>query len=353
MWWSGIDMMAIRGAAEVVILAVAVSFAGRAGAAESVSRPRAEQLFYEGKQALDRHDYEKACADFQQSLALAPRGSVFRNLANAEWALGRTVEALAHLRAALAQGDLPAENRGRAERDLATFYAATGHLAVETDPGAIVLVDGVKAEGVASGSAPIDVKTGVRALEARLGNLSAHTEVDAKAGEVLRVDLFVDRPKPLAVRAGRLSAAPMASPPAHVSTERVPSMPEGRSGDGAKGRRMLGMAIGGAGFASLATGAVFFVLATHAEHSAASAAAGLGTSSCAGASPAAGCAALTDARSSERTDGAASRVLIGAGAAALVAGAVLALWPSQPTGPVAMVPWVGPTDARLGVEGSF
>src|ERR1700746_3924621 len=101
-----------------------------ARATDAASAARAEKLFYEGLDALSRHDYEHARESFEGSVALVPRGSALRNLATVEWALERHVEALKHSRAALQTTDLPAEMRERARRDVDAAYAATGHIAV-------------------------------------------------------------------------------------------------------------------------------------------------------------------------------------------------------------------------------
>ncbi len=333
---------------------LALTCASPAVAAEPAAT--AERLFYEGRQALDRGDYARARLDFEQSLALAPRGSVLRNLANAEWALGLPVDALRHLRAALDRSDLPSDSRARARRDLETLYAATGHLAIQTDPGARVWIDGVLADGEAPWAAPLDVAPGARTVEARLRDRSGHLEVEAKPGTVVAVDV------PLALSAASVPLAPNArqsatsmgiAPPASHS----PAMTSGEvrsEGRSFWNARMIGGVVGaGAGLAALALGAFFFAQATGDEHAATSAARGLGPSACGGQEQPSGCFELRDALAAQKTDAAASRLLVGLGAASTVAGAAMILWPSPSPSAWAVRPVLGPTEARLDLEGRF
>jgi tetratricopeptide (TPR) repeat protein len=316
-----------------------------ARAADTVVAARAEKLFYEGLDALGRRDYERAREDFEASVALVARGSALRNLATVDWALGRHLDALKHLRAALQTADLPAEMRVRASADLDAAYAATGHIAVNTDAGATVLVDGARVDGTAPLGDPLDVEPGVRVVETRLGDRVARSEVDAKPGVVVKAD----------VRVG-----PALGPPASA----VPTPTEApRDRDGSEGwtphsfwntRRGLGAALTGVGVASLAVGVGFFVEAVSQEDRASSAAAGLGPSSCSAPAPPASCATLTDALSAQRTDAVVSRVLIGVGIVGALAGGAMLLWPEPVrTHGVAVLPLIHPSGSEIAVEGKF
>ena len=70
--------------------------------------------------------------------------SAHYNLSVVETALGKKVDALKHLRAALQQADLKVAIRVRAQHDFDEAYAQTGHIAVRTEAGAKVTVDGAK-----------------------------------------------------------------------------------------------------------------------------------------------------------------------------------------------------------------
>jgi hypothetical protein len=329
---------------------VAVAAATRLGIAQAQEAPRAEQLFYERLRALHTQAYEQARTLFEQSLVIAARGSVLLDLAKAEWALGRHVDALKHLRAALERSDLPADNRQPAERGLARWNAAVGHIVVKTDAGAHLQIDGKPIDGAAPFAEPLDVEPGVRVVETRLGSLSVRAEVDAKAGVVVEVNAFVAHPVPAASMASDVSSRP-AEPPPPGPAALSPAPPS--SGVFWNPRRLAGASVAGAGVVSLIVGGGFFALASSDEHRATAAAAGLGPSGCSGPSRASACSAQDMAVASERTDGTISRVAIGAGIAAVVAGAVLAVWPSASTRDVAIAPVIHANGGGLAFQGTF
>ncbi len=318
--------------------------------AQAPEAPRAEQLFYEGVRALHEQAYERARTLFEQSLAIAARGSVLLDLAKAEWALGRHVDALKHLRAALERFDLPADNRQPAQRGLARWNAAVGHIAVNTDAGARVQVDGRPIDGAAPFADPIDVEPGVRVVETRLGALSGRAEVDAKAGVVVEANAFVARASPAPSMMSTLS-----SPPAAPPTPGAAALPADTPSSGTfwNPRRLVGVGVAGAGVVSLVVGGVFFAVASSDEHRATAAASGLGPSGCSGASRPPACSSQDMAVASERTDGTISRVAIGAGIAAVVAGAMVAVWPSASTRDVAIAPAINSNGGSLALEGKF
>jgi len=323
--------------------------AAPARAADAASSARAEKLFYEGLDALTRHDYEHARESFAASVALVPRGSAFRNLATVDWALGRHVEALKHSRAALQTTDLPADMRERAKRDVDTAYAATGHITVNTDPGATVTIDGVRMELVAPLAGPVDVEPGVRSVQARLGDRIGYSDVEAKPGVVVSASVFVS-PQAVEPASSASGSTAMASEPQRERPRELgPTSPSFWNT-----RRVAGAAVAGAGAVSLGVGVVFFAEALSQESRASSAAVGLGPSSCIGPSPSAACATLSDAISAQRTDAMASRVLLSVGAVAAVAGAAMLLWPESARSPtVAVVPIVSSVGNGVRVEGRF
>ena len=103
----------------------------------------------------------------------------------------------------------------------------------------------------------------------------------------------------------------------------------------------------------LIVGGAFFALAASDERRATAAASGLGPSGCSGPSRAPACSAQDVAVAAERTDGTISRVAIGAGIAAAVAGAVLAVWPSASTRDVAIAPVIHSNGGGLALKGRF
>ena len=329
---------------------VAVTAATRVGMAQAPDAPRAEQLFYEGLRALHEQAYEQARTLFERSLAIAARGSVLLDLAKAEWALGRHVDALKHLRAALDRSDLPADNRQPAERGLARWNTAVGHIAVRTDDGAHLQIDGRPIDGAAPFSEPLDVEPGVRVVETRLGALSGRAEVDAKAGVVVEVNAFVARPASAPSMVSDVSSRP-AEPPAPGPVALSPD--PASSGAFWNPRRLAGVSVAGVGVVSLIVGGAFFALASSDERRATAAAAGLGPSGCSGPSRASACSVQDMAIASERTDGTVSRVAIGAGIAAIVVGAVVAAWPAVSTRDLAIAPALNSNGGGFTLEGKF
>src|SRR5258708_1781396 len=121
--------------------ALALSLNARAAGAQDKAT-EAQTRFGEGVKAYARGDYEHARLLFLQSLALVSRGSVLRNLGLAEMELGRPVDALHHLRAALELPDLDPKRRSVTENDIREAYRATGHIVVQTAEGATLAIDG-------------------------------------------------------------------------------------------------------------------------------------------------------------------------------------------------------------------
>jgi hypothetical protein len=322
--------------------------------AQVAQAPRAEELFDEGVRALHRLDYEDARVRFEQSVALAPRGSVLLDLAKAEWALGRHVDAVQHLRAALRRSDLPAENRESSERGLDRWSATLGHIAVVTDTGASVRVDQAPIERLAPLADPVDVEPGPHLIETRLGDWSGRVEVDAKPGGVTEARAFVVHPALPAAAPGMptdlrpQAQAVLIDSPARTNSDAVAVGPFWNT------QRAVGVGIAGAGVASLVVGGVFYALASRDENRATSAAPpGLGPSGCAGSSRPSACVSQDMALSAERSDGAISRVAMGIGLGAVLLGGVIFAWPSSKPPSVALSATARPDGGELHLQGSF
>jgi hypothetical protein len=338
----------MRRTAAIWVLVVAM-LGARAGAAQEV--PRAEQLFRDGVRALHGHDYEQARTLFEQSFALAPRGSVLLDLAKAEWALGRHVDAIKHLRAALERSDLPAANREPTQRGLARWSAAMGHIVVNTDAGASVRMDAMPVEGNAPLAGPVDVEPGVRVVETRLGELSGRVEVEAKEGVVVEADAFVVHPAPTsAPSVTRIEL----SPPVRNQPLPSPGIGTPRPPDSFwNTRRAVGVGMAGAGVVSMVVGSVFFASASRDESRATAAALGLGPFGCAGEMRPAACSAQDTAVSAERADGTISRVAMGLGIASIVVGTTAILWPSTSARNVGIAGTLRPNGGELDLQGRF
>jgi tetratricopeptide (TPR) repeat protein len=329
-----------------IITGVAIlTAAARTQAADATSASPAERLFYQGLEELGRHAYERAREDFEASVALAPRGSALRNLATVDWALGLHVEALKQLRAALRSDDLSSEVRESARKDLDAAYAATGHIALHTDPDATVRIDGVVLDGPVLND-PIDVEAGHRVIETRLGDRTGRVEVEAKPGVVVAADVFV---------------AAAASTPATIPV----GVPDPASGDSRSSRGLLrpfwtarragGTVVAAAGAVSFGLAMVFLEVALQDQGRARAAASGLGPSSCIGDAQPAACAALSNATSAQWQDAHVSQALVGTSAVAVALGAALFFWPEKAPahGSAIFQPTVGPSFAGAALAGTF
>jgi hypothetical protein len=306
----------------------------------------AQARFNEGVKAYARRDFEHARLAFLQSLALVERGSVLRNLGLAEMELGRPVDALHHLRAAIKLPDLDAEHRAVTDHDIRDAYAATGHISVQTSDGATLTVDGEAVEGSAPFPVPVDVMPGHHVLQAILADQTARAGVDAPAGVAVVTNLAI-APAPLPP----LDTSPPAAvgePPAAParSSFRFEERPFWTV------RREIGLGAVVVGLASTALGVYFYTQAIDAENRGNDLRTGLGPSSCVGPAPASTCGALNDARSTQSTDVTLNYLFVGIGAASLVAGGAMLVWPSSRAS-VAIAPVVTPLGGGLHVRGEF
>jgi hypothetical protein len=317
-----------------------------ARAAEEDAQQRSAALFKEGVAAGKAGDYARAEVAFRMSYSLAPRPSTLRNWGLTEMKLGKMVEALAHLRAALASSGWTPEQRAIVRQNLDDAYAATGHLSVKTAAGARVAIDGAAVDGVAPFDAPLDVAAGQRHVEVRLGSGAGRADVQATAGTVVEVDLAIPQsPEPPLVAMGvaERPLAATAESPALEPTEGWWTPP-----------RTVAAALAGAAAVGVGLG-IYFDAAAHGAASDANAwRTGL-TGDCAAAAAPAGCGALRDKINAAHTDETLEVVAFAAGGAAALGAAVLLAIarPSAPvrTGSVRWVPVLAPQAA--GVAGSF
>jgi hypothetical protein len=333
-----------------VCLAVAALVGVRsAHAADPEEQKRSAELFKAGLAAGKGGDYARAEAAFRDSYALRPSASTLRNWAVAEMKLGKTVEALGHLRSAIGWTGWSAEQRRVVQENLDDAYAATGHLAIKTTDGAGVAVDGVVLEGSAPFDAVVDVADGKRQVEARLGTRVARAEVDAAAGKVVEVSvpLPVDAPPPVSV-------APTASNNfVRVGTS---TLPEGEaSSTWWTPPHAVAVGLGATAAAGIGLG-VYFDAASHAAASDAGALrASLSGGACAAATAPPQCGTLRDKIAVIHQDETFAYVSLAVGAAAAV-GAVIVLAVVGPratvrTGTVRWTPTIAPGAA--GVAGAF
>jgi hypothetical protein len=309
----------------------------------AADQQEAIRQFEVGNKWFEAADYEAARVAYQKSVDLVPRGSVFRNLGLAELELGRSLDALKHLRAALAAPDLNDAGRRKAEHDLERAYSETGHLSITTSAGASVSIDGQDV-GTAPLAQPLDVTAQAHDLEAHLGAQSARLRVDAKAGATQTVDLTVAVAPP---------APPVVPPPqpAVVPPAPAPAEPDHAAPEPAAfwtTRREVGLIVDGASLVAIGVGLYF----NSAALKDASSTAGLSSTSCIGPSQPAACSTAGDEHSAQRTDATLNRVFLGVGIAGAAIGTTMFFWPSSRSR-MALVPFASPYAAGLQLHGEL
>ena len=117
-------------------------------------------------------------------------------------------------------------------------------------------------------------------------------------------------------------------------------------------RREIGTGLVAAGLVSTAVGIYFFTQAMDAQNRADAARAGLAPWSCSGSAQPPACGVANDAWSAQSTDATLNYIFLGAGAASMVAGAALFLWP-QSSPSVGVRPSVTPRGAGLHLRAEF
>ncbi len=204
---------------------------------------RAEQLFREGRDAIDRSDYATGCAKFAESLRLTQRPGPLLNLANCEEHQGRFVSALAHWTDGIALLP-PSDERVTAARQRVEALSRripriTIVLAASAPDGATVTLDGAAVSRAALGvPQPTDLGEHV-IVAAAPGHTDARSTLILAEGE--RREITVTPGMPLA------APPPTAAPPSIVAPPPLPS---------SNGARTAGFVIGGVGLVGVAVGAI-------------------------------------------------------------------------------------------------
>ncbi len=336
---------------------MAVMFAGASVHAQSDQALKAAQLrFREGVALYKKADYEAARVAFAQAFAVLHSADVLLNLALAELnGGGHSLEALQHLRqyerdpkadSAVVKSKLPAL--------IERAYKETGHLKVLDAPaGAAITIDGQPA--ITPLPELVDVSSGRHVLEARVQDKTLTAEVVAVAGEITPVKFGAVA----ATQAAPTTPAPTSSAPpvAPTATQPPPSgdaPPATPSESFWMTRRYVGVAVAGFGIIALATGGYFGMKSTDDGDRAKAAGANLGPTACANLTPPAGCADVKSAYDAQDRDHTLGVVFLGLGAAAVVTGAALILWPqSSPASRTAVVPVLSAHSGGLFLRGDF
>jgi hypothetical protein len=244
-----------RASKACAILAIALLV----GPALAQQRANAEELFQLGKGAMARQEYTKACNFFQASINAEFALGTLLNLAMCHeqagkiasaWAEFRTLEDRAR-RATPPQTDRAQFAHERVEALRPRLSRVRILLAPETAStmGLVVTIDGV---GVApelfDGGVPVDL--GKRKIAASAPERQEWTQVLTVDDERLSLEVTVP-----ALRRATAPATPASA--ASIDLAEAERLAAQRS------QRVVGFVAGGIGLASLATGAVFGLLAVH------------------------------------------------------------------------------------------
>lgn len=324
-------------------LGCAGCWATGARAEDSDAQQRATALFREGVAAGKVGDYAQAEIAFRTSYLLSESPSTLRNWALTEMKMGKMLEALGHLKVAVRASTWSPEQRAVVQQNLDDAYAATGHLAIQTSIGVRVAIDGELTPGAAPFEQPIDVRSGVRQIEARLGAETAHTQVDAIAGRVVEVNMAM---------ALRGPDAPVARGTAALQPHSLDAPSESNRSTWWTPPHSAAIALVGVAVAGVGLGVGFEMAAQLRASDIDALRASLG-GACTPASVAAGCSSLRDQIATVHQLDAVKDVGFAVGGAAAVGAAVILLV-SEPAKNKAAARWtpeVGP--GSVGVGGAF
>jgi hypothetical protein len=346
------SMIGARATCAALVLASVVVFPSAARAdAPPAGGTRADALFREGRALLDAKRYDEACPKLAESQKAEPGAGTLLALALCHEAQGKTATAWSELNEAAALG----KRVGRAELASAAQKRATAmepllsRVVVRVPSGEQaaydVICDGepLDAKQLAAG-VPVDPGEHRVAVSARGKVARSYVVRLTGAGAVeIVVDRLEDAPR---------AAAPVVARPSSPKIEVVtaaPSVPGEESKGGAQ--RTIGLVVVGLGVAGLGTGAYFGgrALSQSAE----------GRRACSTAP----CRPETnDANERAKASFAMTVVSVAAGTGAIALGTIIYLMaPSAPrrgaakSAPVTarITPELGPTQASLGLTGSF
>jgi hypothetical protein len=221
------------------ILATGVASAQGEGAAA------AEVLFNQGREAMERKDYDAACQRFRESEQIDPAPGTKLNLADCEEKRGRLATAWELFRAV--PRDLPEsdERHGIAMARAAALEKRLPTLTLRLAAGAPATTK-VRVGTAAIGSGSFGV-----ALPLDPGKHSLVIEAPGHAPRTIEIELVEGQPQTLDVVPGTATAVP--GPPPDVAD--TPARPAPSSG-----KKTLGYVFGGIGLVGVAVGSVAGVI---------------------------------------------------------------------------------------------
>ena len=310
-----------------------------------------KRLFREGAREHDPAKIERAYFEFKAAYAIYPGRGTLLDLLETEVATGRALDAMRHVREYVRSFGVPEPHSeyGRAfeaQRDAA--YAATGHVEIVGPPAMRVVVDGQDQALVTPLTDAIDVTAGHHVVDL-VGGETLHREVDATAGSITVLAFG-------ALATAGTSAGPDARPPGEPAPLAMPALPANVPPVDQPPfwtpTRFWGAVVGTTGLISLGTGVIFAIRANQDADRASSLASSLGPSGCALAQPQP-CRDLQTAHDDQSLDHALNLVFMGVGAAAIVSGAAMMLWPEGSQHRTALVPEIWAHGGGLGLRGEI
>jgi hypothetical protein len=316
----------------------------------------AQARFAEGLARVKRGDFEAARISFAQAYVVLHKPDILWNLALAEEKSAHPLEALSHFKelTTIAEADT---DRASAQKHVVGLMAQTGHIDVRAPAGTVVTIDGVQSGGRAPFADPLDVLPGRHVVEGRLSDGTKSVTLDTAAGETAQATFPSSDLGPPPSN----GSAPTVSPPASSSTASAASpvsppteAPAADSTAPSGAKIATTVTLGAAGLIAIGLGAYFGLQSQSDASSAAGYRNTYGTDHCV--NPAnMDCSAWNSDVEAQNRDATASNVLYVAGGV-LVAGAVASwlFWPKpHQTSSAWVMPMVGPTEARVGVGGTF
>jgi hypothetical protein len=157
-----------------------------------------ERLLREGIELRQQGNPSAALGSFERAHAIAHTPRTLAQVALAEQALGRWVDAEGHLREALRTADDPwiARNRAALDGALGVIAQHVGQVVVRCDVDGAELVVGGRAVGVSPLAAPTHVEAGELDVVATAGAERATEHVRVTAGETVFVEFHLRREAP-------------------------------------------------------------------------------------------------------------------------------------------------------------
>ncbi len=240
-----------------LLLAAAMAFAPAVAQAQT---PEVERLLRHGIELRQQGNNAEALAEFQRAHQLANTPRTLAQVALAEQALGRWVNAEMHLREALRSANDPWITRNRAALDgaLGVIAQHVGQVMVRCDVDGAELWIGERRAGALPLTAPLRVDAGEVEVSARSGERRVSQRTRVSAGETALVTLEFGRQE--ATR-GQETPVTVMTPPVVPHEENVSTSRPGST------QRALGWIALVGGIAGLGVGATGTILREQAAQS--------------------------------------------------------------------------------------